>query len=95
MKRFNDFKNERINEALAPFYDSAAKIKAIVSSDIVASKIGMQSADSITQKSPLVYTLKSNSVPGYSFNVTLKETQGGNYGEGKKYSVSAVDKIAL
>lgn len=95
MKRFNDFKNERINEALAPFYDSASKMKAIVSSDVVASKMGMQSIDSITQKSPLVYTLKSNSVPGYSFKVTLNETQGGEYGEGKKYSVYSVDKIAI
>jgi predicted secreted protein len=94
MKRFNDFKNGRIDEASAPFYDSAAKIKAIVSSDTVSSKMGMQTVDSITQKETLVYYLKSNSVPGYYFKVTLTESAGNQYGEGKKYSVSMVEKIA-
>ena len=94
MKRFNDFKNGRMDEASSPFYDSADKIKSIVSSDVVASKMGMQSLDYINQKSELVYALKSNSVPGYYFKVTLNEIAGNQYGEGKKYSVSLVEKIA-
>lgn len=92
MKTFNDFKNGNVNEAAAPFYESASKLKAILSSDTVSSKMGMQSVDSITQVSSLVYSLKSNSVPKYSFKVTLMESSGGTYNEGKKYSVSTVEK---
>jgi|688.fasta_scaffold110168_7 hypothetical protein len=95
MKRFEDFKNEIMNEAAAPFYSTAEKIKSIISSDTVASKMGMQSIDSVTQKSDLVYSIKSNSVSGYYFKVTLNETPGGNYGEGKKYSVAKVEKLTV
>ena len=94
MKTFNDYKYGRLDEYQAPFYSSAEKIKSIVSSDVVASKMGMQSVDYINQKSELVYALKSNSVPGYYFKVTLNEISGNQYGEGKKYSVSLVEKIA-
>ena len=94
MKTFNDYKYGRLDEYQAPFYSSAEKIKSIVSSDVVASKMGMQSVDYINQKSELVYALKSNSVPGYYFKVTLTESAGNQYGEGKKYSVSMVEKIA-
>ena len=95
MKTFNDYKYGRVDEYQAPFYSSAEKIKTIVSSDAVASKMGMQSVDYINQKSELVYALKSNSVPGYYFKVTLNETTGNQYGEGKKYSVISVEKLPL
>ena len=91
MKTFNDYKNGRLDEYQAPFYPSAEKIKSIVSSDDVANKMGMQSIDYINQKALLVYALKSNSVPGYYFKVTLSEASGA--GEGKKYSVVSVEKI--
>ena len=51
----------------------------------------MQSIDYINQKALLVYALKSNSVPGYYFKVTLSESPGA--GEGKKYSVVSVEKL--
>lgn len=95
MKTFNDYKYGRLDEYQAPFYSSAEKIKVIVSSDTVASKMGMQSVDYINQKSELVYALKSNSVPGYYFKVTLNETPGNQYGEGKKYSVLSVEKLPM
>lgn len=95
MKTFNDYKYGRVDEYQAPFYSSAEKIKTIVSSDAVASKMGMQSVDYINQKSELVYALKSNSVPGYYFKVTLSETGANQYGEGKKYSVLSVEKLVL
>ena len=53
----------------------------------------MASVDYINQKSELVYALKSNSAPGYYFKVTLSETKGDKYGEGKKYSVVSVEKL--
>ena len=93
MKTFNDYKYGGLDESQAPFYPSAEKIKSIVSSDDVANKMGMQSIDYINQKALLVYALKSNSVPGYYFKVTLSETKGDKYGEGKKYSVVSVEKI--
>jgi hypothetical protein len=91
MKTFNDYKYGRLDESQAPFYSSAEKIKSIVSSDDVANKMGMQSIDYINQKALLVYALKSNSVPGYYFKVTLSESPGA--GEGKKYSVVSVEKL--
>jgi hypothetical protein len=93
MKTFNDYKYGRLDEYQAPFYSSGEKIKSILSSDVVSSKMGMASVDYINQKSELVYALKSNSAPGYYFKVTLSETKGDKYGEGKKYSVVSVEKL--
>jgi hypothetical protein len=95
MKTFNDYRSGRIDEYQAPFYASAEKIKTILSSETVSSKMGMQSVNYINQKSGLVYALKSSSVPGYYFKVTLKESTGNEYGEGKKYSVLSVEKLSL
>lgn len=95
MKTFNDYKYGRLDEYQAPFYSSGEKIKSIVSSDVVSSKMGMASVDYINQKSGLVYAIKSNSVPGYYFKVTLGETTGDKYGEGKKYSVVSVEKLPV
>ena len=76
-------------QSVAPFYDGAAKIKAIVSSDKLASMMGMQSPDVIEKDSNLVYMVKgkSPSSRGKVFKVTLKKISG------SRYEVSLVEEI--
>lgn len=80
MKKFNDFVNEGTKMA-APFYEGAAKIKAIVSSEKLASFMGMQSPDIIEQKSDLVYTVKGNAPASKNkiYKVKLKRVSEASY----------------
>ena len=104
MKTFNDYKYGDINESVAPFYQSGSRITAILDSDQVAAKMGMQAIDYIkmiqTSGQNFVYILKTNHLPEYEFKVTLASDnnamklagEGGIDGK-SSYRVVTVDKL--
>lgn len=85
---------EVINEAKAPFYDSAEAIKAILSSDMVAVKMKMQQISKITKMdgSKIAYMVSSSGPQVITISVTLGKvtTAGDKYGDNATYKVIEV-----
>lgn len=89
--------SEVINEAKAPFYDSAEAIKAILSSDMVATKMKMQSISKITKMdgSKIAYMVSSSGTQPIVLSVTLEKVMaaGDKYGDNVTYKVILVQAV--
>lgn len=89
--------SEVINEAKSPFYDSAEAIKAILSSDMVATKMKMQPISKITKMdgSKITYTVSSSGTQLIIISVTLEKVIApeDKFGDMATYKVVSVQPI--
>jgi len=95
--------SETINEMKSPFYDSADAIKAILSSEMVASQMKMQQVTTITNMGGAVIPSKSKMI---TYNVTSTAALGSQpitlsvklervIAPGDKYGDNATYKVVL